>query len=87
MSHKPIEIANFSCIIKCQILFDDFSTIIYPGSRIAIIGRNGAGKTCLLNKLRGELKDITTGYVGQIINDNPKKYLILIRVCWFDFLS
>ncbi len=71
MSHKPIEIANFSCIVENQILFDDFSTIIYPGSRIAIIGRNGVGKTCLLNKLRGELKDITTGYVGQIINDNP----------------
>ncbi len=38
------------------------------GSRIAIIGRNGSGKTSLLRLLRDTVK-VPAGYVPQVIED------------------
>lgn len=79
MIHKPIFLRNLSLNFKNKTCFEDFTTTIYPSDRIAIIGRNGSGKSSLLNILRGKIslssgvltipKDICTGYVEQTIND------------------
>lgn len=77
--HKPIFLKDISLSFSNKNCFEDFSTVIYPGSRIAIIGRNGSGKSSLLNILRGKLEpssgditildDVCIGYVDQIIDD------------------
>lgn len=77
--HRPISLKDISFSFSNKDCFEDFSSTIYPGSRIAIIGRNGSGKSSLLNILLGKLSplggDITIpdgtciGYVEQIIDD------------------
>ena len=77
--HKIISIKDISLSFVNKNCFEDFSSTIYPGSRIAIIGRNGSGKSSLLNILRAKLlpssgdiilpADICIGYVEQTIND------------------
>ena len=53
MIHKPILIQDLSLYFPHKICFEDFTQIIQPGSRVAIMGRNGGGKSTLLNMLRG----------------------------------
>ena len=75
--HKPIVIRDLSLSFKNKLCFDGFSTSIYPGDRIAIIGKNGSGKSSLLQMIRGSLtpssgdvvlpEGVQIGYVGQII--------------------
>ena len=77
--HKPISLKDVSLSFSKKNCFEDFSSQIYPGSRIAIIGRNGSGKSSLLNILRKKLSpssgevtipnDLCLGYVEQTIND------------------
>lgn len=77
--HRPISIKDISLSFSNKNCFEHFSFTIYPGSRIAIIGRNGSGKSSLLNILRGSLapssgevtipNDISIGYVEQTICD------------------
>lgn len=76
--HKPIQIKNLSLTFPHKICFENFNTQINYGDRIAIIGRNGCGKTSLLKMLYDVdrkdnvikyVDDITIGYVPQIIND------------------
>lgn len=79
MSHKPIFLNNVSLSFPKKTVFEGFTSQIYPGSRIAIIGRNGSGKSSLLNILRKALNasggesiipdDLCIGYVEQTIND------------------
>lgn len=38
-----------------KVLFKDITTVLYPGSRIGIVGGNGSGKTTLLKTIIGEL--------------------------------
>lgn len=77
--HQPISLKDVSLSFSNKNCFDGFSTQIYPGSRIAIIGRNGSGKSCLLNILRQRLSpsegqvilpnNLCIGYVEQTISD------------------
>ncbi|MDP3385800.1 MAG: ATP-binding cassette domain-containing protein, partial [Eubacteriales bacterium] len=79
MSHKPISFQNIGLSFPQKVCFEEFTTQIYPGSRIAIIGQNGSGKSTLLKMLQGMVEpsqgevhipaDIVFGYVPQVIED------------------
>lgn len=58
-----LEVKNLSKSIGAKYLFQDLSFVIVPGEKIALIGRNGHGKTTLLKMLTGEDHD----YEGKII--------------------
>lgn len=49
--HLPIEIKHFELTIAGRTLINDFSTIIYPGAKIGIIGDNGSGKSSLIKAI------------------------------------
>ncbi|MCC2646798.1 MAG: hypothetical protein K0R02_863 [Rickettsiaceae bacterium] len=78
MIHNPIIINKLSLEFPSKTCFEDFTAQIYFGSRIAIIGRNGSGKSSLLRILSGEIKaDIdklimpyngVVSYIPQIID-------------------
>lgn len=63
MAHRPINIVNLSLEFPHKVCFDGFSTQILPGDRIAIMGRNGTGKSSLVKMLLGEM-DGTTGRIS-----------------------
>lgn len=79
MSHKPISISNLSLAFAHKTCFENFSTQIYSGNRITIIGRNGSGKSTLLKILQhtfeptsGEVNmppGIIVGCVPQIVEN------------------
>lgn len=79
MMHRALFLKNISLSFSNKNCFEDFSSVILPGSRIAIIGSNGSGKSSLLNILCGNLSpsdgdltipdDVCIGYVEQIIHD------------------
>jgi ATPase subunit of ABC transporter with duplicated ATPase domains len=64
-----IQLKNLSLSFPHKTCFEDFSTDIYDGNRIAIIGRNGSGKSSLLEMIKDIPADINIGYVLQIIED------------------
>ncbi|WED43987.1 ABC-F family ATP-binding cassette domain-containing protein [Legionella cardiaca] len=76
--HKPIQFKNFGLSFPQKQCFLDFSAEVLYGSRIAIIGRNGTGKSTLLKAFNGtcvyhegsiHLPDnIKLGYLPQIID-------------------
>ncbi|WP_058535746.1 ATP-binding cassette domain-containing protein [Legionella saoudiensis] len=78
MMHKPIQFESLSLSFSHKTCFSDFSGQITSGSRIAIIGRNGSGKSSLLNlfagletAVEGTLcmpKDLSHGYIPQIVD-------------------
>ena len=80
MKHKPIIISDLTFELPHRLCFKDFSTQILPGDRIAIIGRNGSGKSSLLKMIMGEIEpnsgkilnndDIAIGYVPQTVLDH-----------------
>ncbi|WP_088840468.1 ABC-F family ATP-binding cassette domain-containing protein [Listeria sp. ILCC797] len=53
-----------------KVILYDFNLLIAPGERLGITGRNGTGKSTLLNMLAGEISadagDVTTGQTVQI---------------------
>jgi ATPase subunit of ABC transporter with duplicated ATPase domains len=75
--HKPIFLNHISLYFPNKICFEDFSAQIHPGSRIAIIGNNGSGKSILLKIIKGDItpsegnvknnQNIIFGYVPQLI--------------------
>ncbi len=79
MIHKPIILKDLSLSFANKSCFEDFSTQIYSDSRIAIIGRNGSGKSSLLKILHQRLNpsegqviipdNLCSGYVEQTIDD------------------
>lgn len=80
MTHKPIHIQNLELSFPHKTCFDNFNTQIYYGNRIAIIGRNGSGKSHLLQCIAGLTQatsghikhdtDVTFGFVPQIIENH-----------------
>lgn len=75
--HHPITIHNLGISFGNKVCFEDFSTHLHYGQKIAIIGRNGSGKTSLLKlftdtnnpSIQG-LKGVSVGYVPQVIADH-----------------
>ena len=66
-----IQIHNLTLFFPHKICFEDFSANITYGNRIAIIGRNGSGKSALLQMIQDiALKDnLAVSYVPQIIEN------------------
>lgn len=60
-------IKNFTLTFQNKLCFEDFSAEIRPGDRIAIIGRNGSGKSSLLKMIYEANPD--SAYVPQIITE------------------
>ncbi|MCX2682975.1 ABC-F family ATP-binding cassette domain-containing protein [Campylobacter sp. MIT 21-1685] len=56
------ELKNVSKIIAKRVLFKDFNARILQGERIAIVGKNGCGKSTFLKMLLGHMQD----YDGEI---------------------
>lgn len=79
MRHKPIQFKNLSLSFPHKTCFEDFNADILHSSRIAIIGRNGCGKSSLLKILQNTLEasngvikipdDLRISYVPQVIDD------------------
>ncbi|HJN37502.1 MAG TPA: ATP-binding cassette domain-containing protein [Gammaproteobacteria bacterium] len=77
--HAPIYLKDISLSFPHKNCFENFSNTIHPGVRIAIIGRNGCGKTSLLNILSQQLQpssgqvsissNLCIGHVEQTIHD------------------
>ncbi len=75
--HNPIKLKNISLFFPQRECFSGFSTQINPCDRIAIIGKNGTGKSSLLKIIQGKLKpnegtistpdDTVFGSVPQVI--------------------
>src|SRR5271170_6587360 len=72
MSHHPIFIKDLSLTFSHKTCFEGFNTNVTYGEKIAIIGRNGSGKSSLLNMLRNEITlpaDAVVAHVPQVIED------------------
>lgn len=79
--HKPIVIHSLSLSFPHKTCFHDFSTVVRHGDRIAIIGKNGAGKSSLLRVLAGLdscegniqiPSDVRMGFLPQVITDHSQ---------------
>lgn len=78
--HNPIHINHIGFILPHKTCFNDFSTLIHAGDRIGIIGRNGSGKSSLLQILAqqrlpssGEVispAQLQIGYLPQMIENS-----------------
>lgn len=79
MPHNPIKLEQLGVSFSHKTCFEDFTTTVHASNRIAIIGRNGNGKSTLLNILHGKTeptegsisipKNVLIGYVPQIVED------------------
>ncbi|MFL5279178.1 MAG: ABC-F family ATP-binding cassette domain-containing protein, partial [Myxococcales bacterium] len=72
-------------------LFQDFSALVTKGERVAIVGRNGVGKTTLVRTLIGEVEPdagkITWGHEAQIgYMPQDVKPIIPTNTTCFDYL-
>lgn len=70
MSHTVLQLENISLSFSHKTCFEDFSVQVPYGARIAIIGRNGSGKSSLLKILYDHfIVNVNIGYVPQTIED------------------
>ncbi len=77
--HRPIFLKDISLSFPSTLCFDSFSAQVFSGNRIAIIGRNGSGKSSLLKMLSQQIAPssgeiimpgtLSIGYVEQTITD------------------
>ena len=73
---KVMTVENIGVSFGEKQIFQNFSTVIYSGDKIGIIGKNGIGKTTLLNALLGK-QHLSTGNV---------KYGTNLQIAYFDQL-
>lgn len=71
--HAPIQLEGISLHYPNHVCFSDFTATIHYGQRIAIIGRNGSGKSSLLNLLcgnenpnEGDIKHLENTHVAYV---------------------
>ncbi len=79
MMHTPIQFKNLSLSFPHKICFEDFDAQLHYGEHIALMGRNGSGKSSLLNMLNGKIHpsegalmipdDVCMADVPQVIDD------------------
>src|SRR5699024_10528192 len=55
LGNKVIELKGISKSFSDKMIVNSFSRLIKPGDRIGIIGKNGTGKTTLLEMIAGRL--------------------------------
>lgn len=68
LGNKILEVNNITKRFGEKLLVDDFSYTFKKGEKIGIVGRNGIGKSTLLNMLTGALKpDMGHIQVGQTV--------------------
>lgn len=73
MSHKPLQFSNLNLIFPHKTCFADAHVRVQHGQRVAVIGKNGSGKSSLLQMLVERLATdvaIRVGYVAQIPIEN-----------------
>ncbi|WP_246941885.1 ABC-F family ATP-binding cassette domain-containing protein [Bacillus pinisoli] len=77
LGKKVIEFKHVSKAFEDKLLINDFSFIIKPNDRIGIIGRNGTGKSTLLNMVAGvfepdlgEIEQGSTVKIGYYTQEN-----------------
>ena len=78
--HHKISLRTIAFCLPYKTCFENFSTLIEHGKRIAIIGPNGSGKSTLLQIIQGLVEptqgrviipdDVVFGYVPQIIQEH-----------------
>lgn len=79
--HKPIRFKDLGLSLPHKSCFSDFNAEVLYGSRIAIIGCNGVGKSTLLKIIQGTWTryegsiclpcDINIGYLPQVMMSSP----------------
>lgn len=70
MSKIQLKAVNISKKFKKKIIFSNVNLVIYEGDSIAILGRNGKGKTLLLNILAGA-QEPDKGHI-ELFNNDPQ---------------
>ncbi|MDR1910249.1 MAG: ATP-binding cassette domain-containing protein [Holosporales bacterium] len=70
--HRPIVLQDLSLSFSHKVCFEDFSAMIAPGDRIAIIGRNGSGKSLLLKMIAERSADVAFVYVPQTLVEHQE---------------
>ena len=79
MMHTPIQFKHLSLSFPHKLCFEDFTAQLPYGEHIAFMGRNGSGKSSLLNMLNGKIRpsegeliipdDVCMADVPQVIED------------------
>lgn len=70
LGKQVLELKDATKKYENKIILDDFNLLVKPGDRLGIIGRNGTGKSTLLNILSGRIEldsgEIITGQTVKI---------------------
>ena len=71
--YSMLQLDNLSMILDHKVLFEHFSVTIPYGSRIAIIGHNGCGKSTMLKTIQDHIPvGLSFGYIPQNITEYPE---------------